>query len=369
MRKCLNTYSFKKTLLGFFLFLNFAELFANDVDSTTSKFNAFKVFPLVYFTTETKVIAELFTYLSFKMDKHSNLSNIRLSANYTQEKQYSVLCPFQILLGKNNYFINGKLEFIHFPEYFYGLGNNTLESNRSKYLFDTFLLQIKALKLVKRKNYLGINLSRQALKTAYDESLELFKEANNIPGIDGYSYFSIGPSYLYDSRDDLITSRKGVYFEVNFTWAKGIKTNQGPLNYTNFNIDFRKFIDFKTKGVLAFQGLTDLSFGHIPYRAMPTLGGQKLLRGYYFGRFRDKQLLLSNLEYRSPLYRRIGLAAFMGAGKVGPNLKELASNLFHLSFGAGLRYQISKKDRATIRADFAKGRDSYGIYLFFAEAF
>ncbi len=369
MRHCLITYSLKKTLLGFFIILNFTELLANDVDSTSSRLNAFKIIPLVYFTTETKVIAELFSYLSFKMDKQSNLSNIRLSANYTQEKQYSVLCPFQILLGKNNFFINGKLEFIHFPEYFYGIGNNTVESNRSKYLFDTFLLQIKALKLIKRKNYFGINLSRQVLKTAYNENLELFKDSKKIHGIDGFSYFSFGPSYMYDSRDDLITSRKGVYFEVNFTLARGINTNQGLLNYTNFNIDFRKFVDFKTKGVLAFQGLTDLSFGSIPYRAMPTLGGQKLLRGYYFGRFRDKQLLLSNLEYRSPLYRRIGLAAFLGTGKVGPNLKELGSNLFHLSFGAGLRYQISKKDRATIRADFAKGRDSYGIYLFFAEAF
>lgn len=363
---CLN---FRNILIVSFFILKSIELAAQDSDSIEAKANTLKVIPLVYFTTETRGVVELFSYATFKLDKRSSYSNIRFIANYTQEKQYSLVLPFQLLLDKNKYFVTGKVELIHFPEYFYGIGNSTIESERSKYTFNTYIAQVKALRLITNKTFLGINLSKQKLETFYDETQEVFKKSTNIPGINGYNYCSVGPTFLYDSRDDLLTARKGAYLEASYQWAKGIMSNEMPMNFTHFSLDFRKFFGLKKYGVLAIQGLADFTYGYVPYRAMPSLGGPKLLRGYYYGRFRDNQLLLSNLEYRSPLYKRLGMAAFIGTGKVGNSFNNLMVNQWHWAYGAGLRYQISKTDRATVRADIARGSDSYGIYLFFAEAF
>jgi outer membrane protein assembly factor BamA len=362
-------FHFKNILLSFGLLLFSKALVSQATDSIEAKANTCKVIPLVYFTTETRGVVELFSYATFKLDKQSSYSNIRFIANYTQEQQYSVVLPFQLLMDKNKYFVTGKVELIHFLEYFYGIGNNTSENVRSKYTFNTFIAQVKALRLIANKTFVGFNLSKQQLETFYDETHEVFKESATIPGINGYNYCSVGPTFLYDSRDDLLTAKKGTYLEASYQWAKGIMSNEMPMNFTHFSLDFRKFVGYKNYGVLAFQGLADFTYNYVPYRAMPSLGGPKLLRGYYYGRFRDKQLILSNVEYRSPLYKRVGMAAFIGTGKVGNSLNNLMENQMHWAYGAGLRYQISKTDRATVRADFAKGSDSYGIYLFFAEAF
>jgi hypothetical protein len=60
--------------------------------------------------------------------------------------------------------------------------------------------------------------------------------------------------------------------------------------------------------------------GNVPYRMLPTLGGSKYLRGYYKGRFRDKNLILIQQECRMPLYKRLGIAVFGGVGEVASTL-------------------------------------------------
>lgn len=92
-----------------------------------------------------------------------------------------------------------------------------------------------------------------------------------------------------------------------------------------------------------------------PVFGMPFLRCIELLpdimRGFYAGRFRDKDLLAMQAEYRKHLVGNRGLVLFAGAGKVsnsidGINLKDLQHSL-----GFGFRRTISKQHHLNLRMD------------------
>ena len=94
------------------------------------------------------------------------------------------------------------------------------------------------------------------------------------------------------------------------------------------------------------------------------------MRGYFEGRFRDKNLLALQAEYRLPLFWRFGLAAFAGAGKVADAFAELNSGGIKYSYGAGLRYLFSKREKIQVRLDVGfDGKGGSAFYFSIFEAF
>jgi hypothetical protein len=99
------------------------------------------------------------------------------------------------------------------------------------------------------------------------------------------------------------------------------------------------------------------------------LGGFRFLRGYYTGRFRDKNLVFYQTEIRIPVYWRIGVVAFAGVGQVAPDLKSFSFDQMKLTGGGGLRFTLSRRERANIRFDYGFTKDGGGFYLVFGESF
>jgi len=108
-----------------------------------------------------------------------------------------------------------------------------------------------------------------------------------------------------------------------------------------------------------------------PFDLMPQLGGDVLLRGYFAGRYRDRQLLALQGEYRTPVWWRLGLVGFAGIGQVADNWGALGLGHFHPSAGVGARFQLSRTEGLNIRADYGWGFDAgtTGFYLSVGEAF
>ena len=69
----------------------------------------------------------------------------------------------------------------------------------------------------------------------------------------------------------------------------------------------------------------------------PEAGGDVRLRGYYQGRYRDRNLLSFQLELRQTVYRSHGLAAWIGAGNVFPSFGDLDIKNTLPTYGAGYR--------------------------------
>jgi hypothetical protein len=77
-------------------------------------------------------------------------------------------------------------------------------------------------------------------------------------------------------------------------------------------------------------------------------------------------MVFSQVEYRVPLYWRIGMVFWTGAGAVANDISALFEETL-VSYGTGFRFNV--KDRVNIRADIGFGDDGAEFYLNINEVF
>lgn len=73
-----------------------------------------------------------------------------------------------------------------------------------------------------------------------------------------------------------------------------------------------------------------------PWTVWPEAGGDVRLRGYYQGRYRDRNLLSAQVELRQRIYGSHGLALWGGAGNVFPSFSNLNVKNTLPTYGAGV---------------------------------
>ena len=94
------------------------------------------------------------------------------------------------------------------------------------------------------------------------------------------------------------------------------------------------------------------------------------MRGYFQGRYRDRNYVAFQAELRQYFTKKFGFVAFGGFGDVGEELTDLALKDLKYSVGGGLRYLFNKKENVNLRMDIAFGRDgNTGIYFGIEESF
>jgi outer membrane translocation and assembly module TamA len=106
---------------------------------------------------------------------------------------------------------------------------------------------------------------------------------------------------------------------------------------------------------------------------LPQLGNDALMRGYYTGRYRDRNLIAGQTELRYRLADRLGLVGFVGAGEVAHNAFSVAA--LKPNYGGGLRYFFDTEKGLSIRMDYGIGEKvqgearQEGFYIALGEAF
>jgi outer membrane translocation and assembly module TamA len=122
---------------------------------------------------------------------------------------------------------------------------------------------------------------------------------------------------------------------------------------------------------LAFQTLAISTNGNPPFQALAQLGGRDILRGYFLGRYRDRNLAVFQSEFRMPLTGRWGVVGYAAAGNVARHWSGMKSREFKPATGAGVRYRFSDAQKVNIRLDLTWGRETPNpsFYLSLAEAF
>ena len=135
-------------------------------------------------------------------------------------------------------------------------------------------------------------------------------------------------------------------------------------------VDARQYIPIGERNTIAIQVAADFNLGNVPFHQMAMLGGLVRLRGYYEGRFRDRNAIVTQVEWRMmPVVWRFGLTAFVAAGQVFDEFSNIRFDGIHWTAGGGIRYQLNKEERVHIRLDAGAGIDSWGIYFNVLEAF
>ena len=183
----------------------------------------------------------------------------------------------------------------------------------------------------------------------------------------GPSVFSSGVSIdlSWDDRDFVPNPRKGQYANLRYTYyAPGLGSD---TRFDEFHLHYSRYQALSEKSVLAWEADGVLTQGDVPWSMLPLLGSDERMRGYYQGRYRDKNVVSTQLEYRRQLTWRHGIVAWVGAGTMGPSVDELNNGRWLPTAGVGYRFEF--KPRVNIRLDYGIGKGSSGFYFQVGEAF
>jgi hypothetical protein len=179
---------------------------------------------------------------------------------------------------------------------------------------------------------------------------------------------ALGFRVVRDTRPDHFYPTKGMLTQFTsdfFTKALGSK-----YSFQSYRFTFNKYGTVAKNQVLAYNFFFCGTGGDPPFYGNCVYGTNNELRGYEAGRYLDRYMVATQFEYRVSLPKRFGLAAFGGLGEVVPGGKEIFRiNNFLPSIGGGPRFELSKKYHVNLRADFAKGKDSWTWSMGVGEAF
>jgi hypothetical protein len=326
-------------------------------------------FPFIFYTPETKTgfggaVSYFFRDTEDTVrNRPSNLSPVII---YTQKRQIITSLNADLYWSGGRYHFLGDLAFLHFPDTFWGIGNEAADEAEEDYTPRIFNLAV----LFEREFFPGFYLGGTAL-FAYRRLHEVEKggllDNAAVPGTDNGSVVGVGLQVTRDSRDSTVFPRQGSYHSLGIRLYEAIWGSD--YAFTEISLDLRRYLSLSPSKVLALRALAVSSDRTMPFDRLPALGGDTLLRGYYAGRYRDRNLLACQAELRAHLWRRLGWVGFFGLGQVAYLPKEFRSESFWASGGVGIRFLVSRAEGLNLRADFGFGKDSSGFYLGMGEVF
>lgn len=327
--------------------------------------------PIAFYTPETEFGfgggGQLF-FLNKKNTFGNRLSNVIFSGIYTLNEQLIFEVTPQIYFGEGNYFIDAHYLFKVYPNLFYGIGNNTPESNEEVYKQTTHALNISFLKRLPPDLNFGFQfIFKNHEVTEIQEGGIL--DTQDIIGRRRSVVAGLGAVFNYDTRDNIGSPNKGFYYQAKAQISSEIfGATQG---FNKFILDLREYLPTGENSLLAFQLYSENNFGNIPFQALASYGGGTRARGYFFGRFIDKQMYLSQVEFRWRYKPRWTLATFALAGEVANEFEDFFSiKNIKPSFGFGARFKLFKDKDTWLRFDYGSGIEgNSGIYFGINDAF
>lgn len=179
---------------------------------------------------------------------------------------------------------------------------------------------------------------------------------------------SLGAHLQRDTRPNRFYPRNGMF--LNFTADFFAKNLGSKYSFQSYRFSFSKFESLGKKQVLAFNLGVCATGGQPPFYGNCIYGTNNQLRGYTAGRYLDRYMVSTQLEYRLELPKRFGVVAFGGIGEVVPDGDQLfdGKNLLP-GGGGGVRFLLNKKYHVNLRADAAIGKNSHTWAMGVGEAF
>ncbi|MGH9764033.1 MAG: BamA/TamA family outer membrane protein, partial [Blastocatellia bacterium] len=184
---------------------------------------------------------------------------------------------------------------------------------------------------------------------------------------------SIGPHFQVDTRDNTFYPKGGVFVDFGidlFTQTLGSK-----FTYQYYKGAFNKYTSLSEHQVLAYRVMGCAAAGdHVPVYDLCLFGTMNDLRGYSAGRYQDRRMFATQVEYRLTIPKegflgRFGIVGFGGVGGVGPKFTDIAVADMLPAGGGGIRFRLTKKNPINFRVDYAVGKSGGSLSIGVGEAF
>ncbi len=344
---------------------------------------------------------------------NTNISNFTVSVQFTTKDQFISALKGTLMTSENAWEMLIDFKYSIFSENTYGLGSDynqpikegwnmggtqaTGVAGAQPLSYNYLRLHYSALRETADHLYFGLGIHLDSHINIVDDSLNLEAPVpvitshyafNTLYGYDAKSYSSVGTSLnaIYDSRDHTVNPYKGVFAQVSYRVnSKWLGSSQ---NYQQLYLETRAYKSLSKKmprHLIAFWGIGQFTTKNTaPYLDLPASGGDmrnRIGRGYVASRFRGKDWITAEAEYRFPITKNglLGGVLFANAtttsrqgfeidGKVYDELKLF--DAIRPAAGYGLRLMLTRAGRLNLGMDMAYGQNgSKGFYFAVGETF
>lgn len=178
--------------------------------------------------------------------------------------------------------------------------------------------------------------------------------------------YTAGLSFTYDSRDFMLNASKGVFVQIDQTFTPRCFGN-GKYNFSTTEATFATYGKLWKGAILAGELHGQFNYGHVPWSQLATVGSNDRMRGYYEGRYNDKNVIEGQVELRQHIKGRNGVVAWVALANAFPDFKNIAWRYTLPNVGVGYRWEFKK--RINIRVDYGFTRNGGGFIFNINEAF
>ncbi|TAN00752.1 MAG: hypothetical protein EPN39_03700 [Chitinophagaceae bacterium] len=307
----------------------------------------------------------------------SNISTILTSITYSQYKQIILPLQANIWTLHNKYNISTDWRYLNYPSYTYGLGGRSKLSNVDSIDYSYVRFYQTVSRYIAPNLYAGIGFDYDYLWNIVETNPTAGKKTT----FERYGYtpteVASGVTFnlLYDARKNSINPDQGYFAHVvyrsNFTFL-------GSSNdWSSVQIDLRHYIRLpaSSDNVLAFWNFDWLTVGgKTPYLLLPSTGWDPYNntgRGYVQGRFRGKDMVYLESEYRFGITRNglLGGVVFANAESFSKKLYK-EGNIINPGAGLGIRLKVNKFSKTNLALDYGFGLEgSRGFAVNLGEVF
>ena len=244
----------------------------------------------------------------------------------------------------------------NFPqEDYWGLGPTTSKDQRVNYLLEDLdttatlsTYTMRGFRTGVTGGYLKVNTGpgRDKKVPSLPESLQSSPRMGHV-----------GAYAEYRTLDDDADPRSGGKYR--FEWTKYAS------RFDQYVVDLRRFIPISDADRIGLHLLTQFtqssSWDQVPFFMLPIAGGINTVRGFNQYRYRDRNALIMNAEYRRPLNAFLDVVAFVDAGRVFARPGNLGLQHLHPAGGVGARIKFGK--RMFLGIDFALSRETKKLWF------
>ncbi len=266
-------------------------------------------------------------------------------------------------MAENRVFADVVARRTDFPQVnFYGLGPDSARGDRSNYSLRGW--EVSGSGGVRPFPWLSVSERVEHLSPTIspgdDEDLpsieEVFTE-DDAPGL------NVQPDFLrLETRADIDYRRPGPNARTGgrylVTFSQYHDLDGGSFSFRRWDVDLQQYLSIlkqhRTLALRAFISLADADEGReVPFYLQRWLGGSHMLRAYRSYRFRDRNLLLLQAEYRWEVLPFLSGALFYDAGTVAAERRDLHLNDLKHDYGFGFRFGVGAG--VFLRTDVAFG--------------
>ncbi|TLX74983.1 hypothetical protein E9993_11365 [Labilibacter sediminis] len=320
--------------------------------------------------------------MSFKVQPDNPIverSSIPFSVGYSSNGSTAIsILPY--IYGKNDsYRILTQFYFKDMPDNYWGVGFEAGDrvsqpDSTTNYHRLWWSVEGKIVKKISKGFFIGIsydiNQTKAGNLNSYMKEDKYIKEYGK-----DISNVGLGLVIELDHRDNAQNAYNGYLLSLALTEYNKIITSSNN-EFAKLTFDARKYFPLHDRKTLAIQVKTQFADGDVPWSDLPQLGTPFDLRGYQWGRYRDKTALFGLVEYRHMFNRKTpnkngnytspaGFVLWAGTGSVAPAYNKMNDWLFN----AGVGFRLEIQPRMNVRIDYGIAKDNQAFYITFSEAF